>query len=359
MTLPLIDTKLADLAVHGSFCPKLCSHTCPVLRATGRDEATPWSLHRVVSDIATGRTEVDPSTGQALHHCTGCHACATACAWEDQDVPAQVRSGRAAVHAVGADVDAARTAIEHVGEGRTPDGHSPLELPTGPETASVVLVAGCRDRVETVSAFERISAAAGDDVRIVVPPGCCGSRLDDLGAIDEATTCRTRLDRALGSHGETRTVVLDPHCLPSVRAVAGGDVVDVVTYITGVVSGGRVDIASDTDTGLEATWHDPCVLARTEAVTAAPRHLLGALGIHVTEPEGAGVGTHCSGAGMEFPRLEPEAAAEVAGRRSAQLRAAAPVTVTACPAAREHLGAAGLDVRDLVELVAARIGTVT
>jgi hypothetical protein len=62
---------------------------------------------------------------------------------------------------------------------------------------------------------------------------------------------------------------------------------------------------------------------------------------------------------MEFPRLEPEAAAEVAERRADELVAAAEVTVTACAAAREHLGAAGVEVRDLIELVADRVESAT
>lgn len=346
MNLPLIDERVRDLAVHGSYCPKLCSHTCPVLAATGRDEAVPWSLHRVVADLATGRAEPEPGVDAALHHCTGCGACATACGWEDQDVPAQVRSGRAATFTVAS--ESARTMVENVAAGRTPGGAELLEVDQDGLDATATVVVGCRDRRATVDAFVRLCDAAEVSLRVVVPAGCCGSILDDIGAVREATTARTSLEKRLRD-GMT-TVALDPHCLPSLRSTVGGDVTDAVTYISGLVTSGRLSLPARERA--EVTWHDPCVLARTEGVVDTPRHLLGAVGIDVAEVEDHGTRTRCSGAGMGYPDLEPADAARVAVARAAQLDRSAKPVVTACPRARDHLSEAGTPIHDLFEFLA-------
>jgi len=49
--------------------------------------------------------------------------------------------------------------------------------------------------------------------------------------------------------------------------------------------------------GLPATYHDPCYLARGRGITAAPRHILRSCGVALTETAHHGQDTRCCGAG--------------------------------------------------------------
>jgi Fe-S oxidoreductase len=333
---------VADDAEHGSYCPKMCTHACPVVSATGRDDAVPWGFHRTVSDLASGRLPLVPAVADRLTACTGCLACRVPCAF-DQDVPAQVRAGRAAL--VDAEVAplAVTAAIDHVASGRTPEGQLPLDPPAVPAVAGdaprVHLVVGCRDDAQELADTVAVLAAAGDRVEVAVPAGCCGALLDDLGATDAAATARSRL--AGPAEGAT-VVATDPHCLPALRA-AGLAATDLTSHLDRALTEGRLVLARGD--AFAATWHDPCLLARGEGVTAAPRRLLTAVGAQLTEPEHHGERTSCSGAGLGFDVLDPVAADAVAGARVRELGPG--TVVTGCARARQRLAAAGADVRDL------------
>jgi Fe-S oxidoreductase len=49
--------------------------------------------------------------------------------------------------------------------------------------------------------------------------------------------------------------------------------------------------------GVKATYHDPCYLARGRGITAAPREILHAAGVTITEAAHHGQNTQCCGAG--------------------------------------------------------------
>lgn len=344
--LPIIADDIAADAQHGTFCPKMCSFLCPVTTATGRDDALPWSFHRTVDDLAKGRLDPAHVDGR-LDACSGCYACQVACEF-DQDVPAQVRAARSAVVEAGHAAEHTEEAVAAVQQGRSPFGTPRLSSPPGSSDAPVAVLTGCRDDQESLRALQRLLDAAGVEARFVVPAGCCGSVLDDLGARDAAAAQVAALREPLA--GATTIVALDPHCLPSIRAVDDrADVVDVTTYLAGLLDAGSLTL----DGGLgPVTYHDPCLLAREEGVVDPPRRLLEAAGASLTEPEGSRERTFCSGGGLGMELAAPDEAARVAGFRGTQLAATGTPVVTACAGARRRLGASGLGVVDLVTLLA-------
>ncbi len=113
------------------------------------------------------------------------------------------------------------------------------------------------------------------------------------------------------------------------------------------------------------TYHDPCYLARYGDVTAAPREVLAAIGAWLVEMPRNGTNTFCCGAGggriwMDDSGLR-ERPSEQRIREAVALGKATDF-VTACPkdltmytAAAKATGHEDLEVRDLVELVAAAI----
>lgn len=340
--------EIAGDALHGSYCPKMCTFACPVTSATGRDDAVPWSFHRTVSDLATGRLPIVPEIAGRLAACSGCLACQVPCAF-DQDVPSQVRAGRAALVAEGVAPALVAEAVAHVAAGRAPTGASlpavPADDADGREVTTLV-IAGCRDDDDALAAVVAVLRAAGERVTVQVPDGCCGALLDDLGARDAGDAARARLVTAAAT---TRVVATDPHCLGSLRST-GLEVADLATHLDEAVRDGRLRFPAST---WDATWHDPCVLARGEGVLDAPRRLLAAAGAVVTDPEHARERTGCSGAGLGMDQLDPAAAAATAALRAHEL-GDGPV-VTGCARAQQRLAAAGTDVTDLATALARRL----
>jgi dimethylglycine catabolism B len=337
---------IADAALHGSYCPKMCTFACPVTSATGRDDAVPWNFHRTVSDLATGRLPVVAAVADRLTACSGCLACREPCVF-DQDVPAQVRAGRAAAVAAGVAPAAVTAVVDAVARGTSPTGHDlPLAPPPDP-AATTVLVAGCRDDASAVRGTLALLRAAAERVAVVVPDGCCGALLDDLGATAAATTARETLADRLPP--AATVVALDPHCLPSLRS-SGVEATDLASHLATALDDGRLHLEGAT---WPATWHDPCVLARGEGVTEAPRRLLAAAGADLLEAERWGSTTGCSGAGLGLDLLDPQAADATAAARTVEL-GDRPV-VTGCARAAERLRAAGADVTDLAAALLARL----
>lgn len=356
--LPLVDPDQAAAALHGSFCPKMCSFACPVTAATGRDDAVPWSFHRTVSDLAQGRLAPDAVVAAGLTACTGCLACRVPCVFE-QDVPAQVRAGRAALHTSGAGHPAVADAVARVADGDPPYLQVTPIVRTTPGTddghervgeGSVAVVVGCRDEAATVDAALRLLRAAGEQPVPVVPEGCCGGVLRDLGAVEEADGARDRLGARLADAPD-RVVVLDPHCLPETSVAAGerGGVRHVLVELHRLHAEGRLPVRGELG---PLTYHDPCLLARGEGVVAEPRALLAAAGATLVEPEGHGAATVCSGAGLGLELLDEPAAEATAARRRRSLAATGAPVVTACGGARARLAADGTPVADLLQTLA-------
>lgn len=341
-SLPLAADTVAH-AVHGSFCPKMCSHTCPVLRATGRSDAVPWSFHRTVADLASGRLAPTDAAGR-LVACTGCHACAEGCVFEDQDVPAQVRAGRAAVHAAGAADPAVAAAADAVRRGASPYGREVTPTGIGATAPTLQLLVGCRDTPQIVAAAVRVLGAAGESVAVLVPHGCCGGALRDLGATEAADQARDALAPRL--RDDVPVVLLDPHCREEVSAATGDDntVEDLVSVLHRLVENGSLDLAGAPEV---VRWHEPCLLVDGPA-GGLGAGVLAAAGSLVELPGEAHRG--CSGAGMALELLDAPAAEEVAAQRRAQLSGPGPV-VTACAGAAGRLNTDDAPCLHIVEVL--------
>lgn len=340
--LPLADDVVAH-AVHGSFCPKMCNHTCPVLRATGRSDAVPWSFHRTVADLAAERLS-PADAADRLVACTGCQACAGGCVYEDQDVPAQVRAGRAAVHAAGASLEPVAAAEAAVGQGQSPYVRPAAPSSVGATAPTLQLVVGCRDTAGVVAAAVRVLAAAGETVAVVVPHGCCGGTLRDLGATDGADTAAAALADRL--RGDVTTTLLDPHCRTEVAPALDDDtqLEDLVVTLHRLQESGALALDGAPET---VRWHEPCLLRDGPGAGLGP-DVLARSGALVELPGEAHHG--CSGAGMGMDLLDPAAAEEVAVQRRRVLAGPGPV-VTACTGAAARLDTDDEPARHLVEVL--------
>jgi Fe-S oxidoreductase len=115
------------------------------------------------------------------------------------------------------------------------------------------------------------------------------------------------------------------------------------------------------------TVHDSCYLARYNGIVAAPRSVLGAAGVALTEMPKSGKDTFCCGAGGGRMWMEETRGTRINEERTRQvLETGAATVATACPFCMvmmsDGLAAAdgGADVRamDISEVLAARLANV-
>jgi Fe-S oxidoreductase len=176
--------------------------------------------------------------------------------------------------------------------------------------------------------------------------------------------------------GERTIVTACPHCFNTIGneyGQLGGSykIVHHSTFLAGLVSSGRLATVPE-DAGSETgdhrpgsvTVHDSCYLARYNNVIAAPRDVLGAAGVSITEMEKSGKNTFCCGAGGGRMWMEETRGTRINENRTRQVLATGAETVaTSCPfcmvmmsdglAAAE--GGTAVTAMDISEVLAARI----
>jgi Fe-S oxidoreductase len=178
--------------------------------------------------------------------------------------------------------------------------------------------------------------------------------------------------------GQRTIVTACPHCFNSLSneySQLGGNytVVHHSQYLAGLVSSGRLatippDAADGTESGDHGlgtvTVHDSCYLARYNGVVAAPRDVLGAAGVTVTEMAKSGKQTFCCGAGGGRMWMEEDRGTRINAERTRQiLETGADVVATSCPFCMVMLsdglasaeGGAAVASADISEILAARI----
>jgi Fe-S oxidoreductase len=179
--------------------------------------------------------------------------------------------------------------------------------------------------------------------------------------------------------GERTIVTACPHCFNTIGneyGQLGGHyrVVHHSTYLAELVSSGRLatmleDAASSTGDHRpgSVTVHDSCYLARYNNVIAAPRDVLGAAGVAITEMDKSGKNTFCCGAGGGRMWMEETRGTRINEERTRQVLATGAETVaTSCPFCMVMMsdglaaadGGTSVSAMDISEVLAARIASV-
>ena len=144
--------------------------------------------------------------------------------------------------------------------------------------------------------------------------------------------------------GERTIVTACPHCFNTIGneyGQLGGSykIVHHSTFLADLVSSGRLATVPE-EAGSETgdhrpgsvTVHDSCYLARYNNIIAAPRDVLGAAGVSITEMEKSGKNTFCCGAGGGRMWMEETRGTRINENRTAQVLATGAETVaTSCP----------------------------
>ncbi len=179
--------------------------------------------------------------------------------------------------------------------------------------------------------------------------------------------------------GERTIVTACPHCFNTISNEYGqlGGTYRVVhhsTFLAELVSSGRLQTLpedAEASTGDHrpgsVTVHDSCYLARYNGVVSAPRDVLGAAGVTITEMEKSGKKTFCCGAGGGRMWMEEDRGTRINAERTRQvLETGASTVATACPFCMVMLSdgiassssAGTVTAMDISEVLAARIASV-
>ena len=176
--------------------------------------------------------------------------------------------------------------------------------------------------------------------------------------------------------GERTIVTACPHCFNTIGneyGQLGGKykIVHHSTFLAELVSSGRLATLPEeagSTTGDHrpgsVTVHDSCYLARNTTVNAAPRDVLGAAGVSVTEMEKSGKNTFCCGAGGGRMWMEETRGTRINEERTRQvLETGAETVATSCPFCMVMMsdglaaadGGSAVRAMDISEVLAARI----
>ena len=177
-----------------------------------------------------------------------------------------------------------------------------------------------------------------------------GALAHDEGICGAFERQATRVHHLLEGHGVKRVITVDPHTTNILRSVYPrlfpGDGVEVRSYLEVLAEADKMPAHLQERS---AVIHDSCVYARYEGVIEEPRHLLGAAGVEIREPEHSGKMTVCCGGPIES--LFPGKARSIAETRLEQLAAVDKSAITMCPICLVNLrGAAagnGMVVEDI------------
>jgi Fe-S oxidoreductase len=178
--------------------------------------------------------------------------------------------------------------------------------------------------------------------------------------------------------GQRTIVTACPHCFNTIGNEYGqlGGTFRIVhhsTFLADLVSSGRLatlpeDAASVTGDHRPGgvTVHDSCYLARYNNVVSAPRDVLGAAGMTITEMDKSGKNTFCCGAGGGRMWMEETRGTRINAERARQVVETGATTVaTACPFCMVMLsdglaasdGGQDVATLDVSEVLAARIAS--
>lgn len=363
--MPDLSTSL-DLC---SLCPKLCSHVCPVYRASAKETLSPQAKMSSLLRLRQSGDAAQPADALPLYACTACGACATACLHKIEPAQHLVR-GRALVERRELGHPALSDLPERVFHRaqetsrallREPDLLSRLAKP-----GEIGLLPSCLPRraagggpvseaKQLLSVLDALRShradfpqyglltvgsagyplyAAGLDESFRLYAESLAPKVAELSAlVTTCSACTYLLKVVYPQHG----VPLQPKVLHLSELL--------VPYVTALPIRKRLP---------KVRYHAPCHLERRLQIDA-PRHLLARLADVVEDVTPAGEDGLCCGAGGLLPQTDPALARAMAHESMAHVEELVP-TVSGCPTCGYHLSQSGHPVRDLLDVLCDAIG---
>jgi len=395
-------SKLEDLSYSGLLdayacimCNR-CQEACPayetgkVLSPAALEINKRYFLNQEGSRLAAGeasqQTLLDFAIpAEAIWACTACGACVEVCPVGNEPMRDILEIRRYLVlteNAFPEQFQASFRGMEraanpwNIGADQRLAWASGLSVPTTAEKPNPELLwwVGCAPATDaqaqkTARAFVRVLEAAEVDYAVLGgEERCSGDPARRAGNEYLFSEMATANVETLNAVAPKRIVTTCPHCLHVLKneyPAFGGNfsVIHHTALIQELIEAGRLNLHSG-PVQENITFHDPCYLGRHNRITEAPRRTLRAAGVNVKEmPRNREMSFCCGAGGGQMWKEEEEGAERVSSDRLREARATGTGTLAVgCPFCMIMLGDAArqeggeIEVRDIVEIVADRIG---
>ncbi|NLW07092.1 MAG: (Fe-S)-binding protein [Clostridia bacterium] len=351
------------------FC-WMCRYLCPVGLATGKEVNTPRARGLLVSLDIRGQ-EFDESCAEAMYECCLCGACTHDCV-TGYEPPIFIREARTKAvvnELVPAGVQTVIDSVLNNGNifsRASSDIKEQLDrlVPDRKETAEVLFYIGGTALVKAphiAEAVIRLFKCAGIDYTILADEPQSGTELGDLiGYVQEVVDSAKQLAEQINATKADKIVVLDPSCArvfkqeyPRWGCDLKGEVLTATAFIAQLIREKR--LLPDKLSIANATFHDPCKLARDLDEVLPAREIIAAMGIEIKEMFLNKKMSKCCGTEL-LSQYSPVTGRLIAQRRwDDAVRCGAEVMITACPGCYDVLKSnapEGKTVEDLFVLLA-------
>lgn len=379
--MPDLQTSLE----HCTYCPRLCSHACPVSLTSAREALTPQAKMSFYAarklgplSFAPSGTEEDasgPRRPLPIYACTGCGACTSACVHQVEPAHALMQARSDAEQAeVGPEVlaDLPERHARRVGQVSAALAAAPALVDRTAQPGEVAFLPSCLDRakpgeesgpVREAAAFLRIS----DRLRVArpdfpttglaaLPASCAGYPLYAGGSI-----APFRLYAESFAHAVEPYEVLAVSCsactwlLRTQYVEYGVPLRPRILHVSELLAP-YAEALPVTRPLASVNYHDPCHLGRRLGCYEPPRQLLRRIAGRICELPLHGDEARCCGAAGLLPLTERALAGAMARDRVGELAESdqphAPL-VSGCPGCQHHMSrsAPAVGVTDLIALL--------
>jgi heterodisulfide reductase subunit D len=372
---------------------KFCREVCPVTAVTRNENHTPTAFHTDVVALEKGLLAVEDVADDFVH-CTQCGACELRCPntlmvgdfyRARTETVKVVRAMRALMVDKGLDPEQWRLWNRLTNELKNEpvlgvDGDQPndqdhvrdwadgLDIPIGGETLMFVDCEAAFYRTSLPRAIAQILQKAGVEFGLMGEQWCCGGPAAEMGYVEQARAFAEHNVADWRATGARRIIAIEPHDYvhftedyPAMFGEAFDfEIIQILDLIAELIRDGRLELTRPIERVV--TYHDPCRLNKRKGIHEAPREILRAIpGLTFKDVDHVTQWAYCSGAGGGLAIEKPELTAEISRRRMAKAAALdVDMLVSACVWSERPLAAAGADagieVRDIVELVAYAAG---
>jgi Fe-S oxidoreductase len=339
---------------------QLCLEGCPVYQVTNEALFSPIERLKIAVNLCEGEEISEPMI-ESINNCLGCMRCEDVCPQEIKltEVVFQART-ELSKRGLGPPERQNRIIEGILATGNAVKGDPETRLEWLPEEfprkqSDTLFYVGCLGSYQLKDAAASsylVLKKLGFDFMLLEDEKCCGSILYENGRIDLAGELFHKNIEKFNSLGIKKIVVLCPICLKCFKYYYPkilGDTGISVQHVAQVI----YDLLKQNPALLKKiprvlTYHDPCPLARKEALIEEPRRILNWCGAELKEMEDSKENALCCGAGSGVRVIYRDLSLEIASRvlNMAQTE----TIVSACPLCTFHLNYASHE-RELAKKV--------
>lgn len=218
------------------------------------------------------------------------------------------------------------------------------------KTGAVLYYPGCMTRFylkEVFNNYKSVLSDIGIDFRTINDLKCCGSPLLNAGYVDAFEEVKKENLKLMKKYNVTKIITNCPHCYNIFKTEYSIK----TEHITQTLASNKKKLVAENNE--EATYHDPCLLARKNNIIDEPREVLKQVDFKLIEPIRTKEKTFCCGAGSGVKQNSPKIANKIAKERLKQLESKK--IIVSCPYCYAHLKENAGGKKKIIELSEALI----